>query len=212
MSTAKRAVIFVDGNNLYHGMKSIKLPAEELDYEKLSQKLVMGREWVETRYYIGRVQQVGDLTRYQTQRKFLSRLDKCDRVNYFLGRIEQRPNKSAKHLTKWLNALALRSDISVPENVVQELRGIVEKSSQYVEKAVDVMIAIDMVSMAFEDKYDVAYLLSADGDFTSAIKRVKETKPERKVFVASVTSGYKIAQAADTFIPLNREYFHECWV
>ena len=74
------------------------------------------------------------------------------------------------------------------------------------------MIATDMVSMAFEDKYDVAYLLSADGDFTSAIKRVKETKPERKVFVASVISGHEITQAADTFIRLNREYFHECWV
>ena len=213
MGTTERAVIFIDGNNFYHGMKSIQLPAAELDYEEFSQKLVMGREWVETRYYAGRVQQVGDRTLYQNQRKFLSRLDKCDRVNCFLGRIEQRPNKSAKHLDNWLNALARRSDISVPENVVQELRGIVKKSkSQYVEKAVDVMIATDMVSMAFEDKYDVAYLLSADGDFTSAIKRVKETKPERKVFVASATSGYEIARAADTFIRLNRGYFHECWV
>ena len=58
MSTTERAVIFIDGNNFYHGMKSIQLPTAELDYEKFSQKLVMGRKWVETRYYIGQVQQV----------------------------------------------------------------------------------------------------------------------------------------------------------
>ena len=171
----------------------------------------MGRKWVETRYYTGQVQQVGDLTHYKNQRKFLSRLDKCNRVNYFLGRIEQRPNKSAQHLKNWLNALARRSDISVPENVVQELRGIVKKSkSEYVEKAVDVMIATDMVSMAHEGKYDVAYLVSADGDFTPAVEKVHSTG--RQVFAASPQPGHKLANSVNTSIPMKRDFFHGCWL
>ena len=70
-------------------------------------------------------------------------------------------------------------------------------------------IATDMVAMAYKDEYDVAYLLSADGDFISAIREVRATG--RKVFVSSPVSGYQLSQAADTFIPLTRDPFRSCW-
>jgi uncharacterized LabA/DUF88 family protein len=38
-----------------------------------------------------------------------------------------------------------------------------------VEKAVDVFIAVDMVVMAERQEFDVAYLLSADVDFTPRV-------------------------------------------
>ena len=47
MGTTERAVIFIDGNNFYHGMKSIQLSAAELDYEKFSQKCdYIARYWL----------------------------------------------------------------------------------------------------------------------------------------------------------------------
>lgn len=201
----------MDGNNFYHSVKTLGLPAGELHYEQFSQKLVQDREWLETRYYIGEVQQKGDLTRHIKQREFLQFLEQFNRVHYFLGRVERRPaDRSAMQLSRWLKALQKRSDISVPADVVSELRKIADsRSVQYVEKAVDVMIATDMISMAYEDKYDVAYLLSADGDFTSAVQKVRETG--RKVLVASATPGHEISKAANSFIPLKREFFHGCW-
>ena len=42
----------------------------------------------------------------------------------------------------------------------------------YVEKQADVWIAVDLVSMAYRDEYDVAYLLSADADYVSAVREV----------------------------------------
>ena len=205
-----RAIIFIDGNNFYHGMKEKRLSSMELDYTRFSRKLVLDRQWVETRYYVGRVKQEGDVTRYQKQQKFLHRLNTFENVNYFLGRVERRQIKgSAKKLKRWLGALPNRPDVSIFPEIVEELRRVANVDSvQWVEKAVDVMIATDMVSMAYEEKYDVAYLLSADGDFTHAIKKVRDIG--RKVFVASPVPGNEISKAADTFIPLDSGFFDDC--
>jgi uncharacterized LabA/DUF88 family protein len=42
------------------------------------------------------------------------------------------------------------------------------------EKKIDIRIAIDMVSLAYEDGYDTAILVSGDGDFVPVIKKLKE--------------------------------------
>ena len=212
----KRAVVFIDGNNFYHGMRQIGLTTgADFDYEAFSRKLTDGRKWRETRYYIGRVQQAGDLTRYQHQRKFLAHLDRSARIRYFLGRLETRPTKGGvgHKLQKWLNALPHRDDVNLPPTLFDELTEIAQpaKASIWVEKAVDVMLATDMVSLAYEDQYDVAYLVSADGDFTPAVQTVRATG--RQVFVASPSHGQKLANAADTFISMKkRAFFHGCWL
>ncbi len=211
--TKKRAIVFIDGSNFYHGMRSINLnPNFDFDFEAFSRKLVGARTWVETRYYIGRVRQEGDLTHYQTQRKFLAHLGKFNQITTFLGRLEHRPAKGGKKLQRWLDALRHREDMDLPPNVIDELTRIAqfENTPIWTEKAVDVMIATDMVSMAYEAQYDVAYLVSADGDFTPAVKKVRATG--RQVFAASPLHGQKLADAVNTFIPMKREFFHGCWL
>jgi uncharacterized LabA/DUF88 family protein len=42
-----------------------------------------------------------------------------------------------------------------------------------IEKKVDIKIAIDMVSLAYEDTYDIAVLVSGDGDFVPVVKKIK---------------------------------------
>ena len=211
-SSKEKAIIFIDGSNFYHGMKEKRLSSMELDYAKFSRKLVLDRQWIQTRYYVGQVKQEGDLTAYQKQQKFLRRLKSFESVNYFLGKLERRQMKgSSKKLKKWLDALPNRPDVSISPEIVEELSRVASFDSvTWVEKGVDVMIATDMVSMAYEDKYDTAYLLSADGDFTHAIKKVRDTC--RKVFVASPVPGNEISKAADVFIPLDRRFFDGCWL
>jgi uncharacterized LabA/DUF88 family protein len=43
-----------------------------------------------------------------------------------------------------------------------------------IEKKVDIKIAIDMVSLAYENAYDTAVLVSGDGDFVPVLKKIKE--------------------------------------
>ena len=48
-------------------------------------------------------------------------------------------------------------------------------SSQGVaEKKVDINIAVDIISLAYENAYDTAVLVSGDGDFVPVVKRLKE--------------------------------------
>ena len=73
----------------------------ELDYTQFSRKLVLDRRWIETRYYVGRVKQEGDVTAYQKQQKFLHQLKNFENVSYFLGRLERRQmNSSGKKLKR----------------------------------------------------------------------------------------------------------------
>lgn len=53
-------------------------------------------------------------------------------------------------------------------------RRIVDGRSVYEEKGVDVQIAVDMLTGAFRDVYDVAVLVSSDGDFRPAVEAVRE--------------------------------------
>jgi len=101
--------------------------------------------------------------------------------------------------------------VDLAPNIVAELTRIASTAEGpiWVEKAVDVMIATDMVSMAYRGLYDVAYLVSADGDFTPAVQEVRDTG--RQVFAASSLPGHKLAKTADAFIPMRREFFHGCW-
>ena len=62
-----------------------------------------------------------------------------------------------------------------------------------------------MILMAYADEYDVAFLLSADGDFIPAVEAVKSMG--KKVFAASPSRGNELKQVVDTFIPLEREWF-----
>ena len=56
----------------------------------------------------------------------------------------------------------------------------------FVEKAVDVMVAIDLVTMAIANAYDAAYLLSADGDYTPAVEAARALG--KKIYAASLLS------------------------
>lgn len=62
----------------------------------------------------------------------------------------------------------------------QELRNmgitlrLKELNNKYpTQKGVDIFLASDMISLAYEDAYDVAIILSGDGDYTALIDLVK---------------------------------------
>jgi hypothetical protein len=111
---------------------------------------------------------------YADQRSFVGKLQSTDsRISIHFGRIEPRPaeNDAAGELQRYLHAMTVRID----SGVFRDLVAIASKYKNiaWVEKAVDVQIAIDMVVMAARDEYDAAYLLSADGDFTGVVEFVR---------------------------------------
>jgi len=208
-----RAILFIDGNNWYHSMGNIGVGDRLiLDYRAISEKLVgPARDWVGTRYYIGRVSQESNRQFYADQRRFLASLQATDaRITTHLGRLERRPanNQAVLELRQYLGNLAVRIDSQVYHDLMQITTNH-HLPYVYVEKAVDVMLAVEMVVMAERDEYDSAYLLSADGDFTPAVEAVSACG--KKVYAASPGPGAKLGAVVDSYIHLDRAWFSDCY-
>lgn len=208
---ASRAVLFIDGNNWFHSLKDLgSVHLGRLDYRKLSLKLVGPRQWIATRYYIGRVPQSGDTKLYADQRRFLAKLDADPLISTHLGRLEPRSanNAAAQELRTYLASLNTKIDRRVYQKLM-EIAKRHKKSTVFVEKAVDVMLATDLVIMAERDCFDAAYLLSADGDFTPAVEHVRSLG--KKVYAVSAATGAKLASAVHSFIRLPATWFDDCY-
>lgn len=207
-----RATIFIDGNNWYHAIFDVGVrDLGRLDYGLISLKLLGPREWIGTRYYIGRVSQSGNPQMYADQRRFTSSLAASDsRISVHFGRLESRPhqNAAAEELQHYLATLPTRID----PDLYRDLDHIARKhrtTEVIVEKAVDVMLAVDLVVMAERNLFDAAYLLSADGDFTPAVEAVRAHG--KKVYIVSPASGAQLAAVANSFIKLKRDWFDDCY-
>lgn len=210
-----RAILFIDGNNWYHGLTETKVgDLLRLDYGKISQKLVGPRTWVETRYYIGALKQSWSSKLYADQRRFLSFLESDDtRISVHLGRLEERPVKNplAGELTAYLLSPEGKALPTQQRATLSTLAYKHQKVTTLKEKAVDVALAVDIYRLAMEDRYDAAYLLSADGDFTPPVEAV--CKMGKKVYSASPSAIFSSALKAccTAHIRLEVPWFTDCY-
>jgi len=71
------------------------------------------------------------------------------------------------------------------------------------EKGVDVKLAIDLLSLAYNNKYDIAILISNDSDFVPAVKEVQILN--KKVYNVSfpATKCYHLNRICDKTIKIN---------
>jgi uncharacterized LabA/DUF88 family protein len=209
---AQRAVLFIDGNNWYHGIRRAGVEnLSSIDYARLSRRLVGHRSWVGTRYYIGQMPRTWDAELYSEQRRFLSHLSADDsRITIHLGRLETRWTRNEAIVD--LQEILARPGARLDEEVRSALLDLVRRHRRtqvLIEKAVDVMLAVDLVVLAERDRYDTAYLLSADGDFTPAVTAARAAG--KAVFAVSPAYGGQLAAAATGFIRLDREWFRGCY-
>jgi len=207
-----RAILFIDGNNWFHGLQHAGVTDRaRLDYRKISEKLIGPRLWIGTRYYIGQVNQKFNAQLYAQQRSFLAALEATDpRISVHLGRIEPRTasNDAARELRHYLSQLSA----PIAPQVFSDLTALADRHNDatvFVEKAVDVFLAVDLVTMALGDSYDAAYLLSADGDFTPAVQAVRDRG--KKVYAASLLPGAQLGRVVNSFIRLTPSWFQECY-
>jgi uncharacterized LabA/DUF88 family protein len=207
-----RAILFVDGNNWFHSLEEAGVEHRlKLNYAKISEKLLLSRQWIATRYYIGQVDQRQGANVYADQRRFVAKLEQADkRISVHFGRIEPRwqASDAAKELLEYLASLKYKID----SKTYTDLHDIGKRHAGtlvWTEKAVDVKLAVDMVVMATSDQYDAAYILSADGDYTGAVDYVRGIG--KKVFAASLSHGAQLAAVVNTFIPLKSEWFDDCY-
>lgn len=200
-----RAILFIDGNNWFHGLRKVNADAYDLDYRKLARELLKGRSLAEIRFYIGRV--TGDRDRIERQRNRIASLE-SQGVQVIWGRIQKNviPPEKNPALRK-LRTILAEDGSRIPADIRGQLNELGNMSvADYVEKKVDVAIAVDLVRMAYEDQYDVAYLLSADADYVAAVKEVQR---RGKTVFGAKAAGVRSDELGGVIkmIPLRREQF-----
>lgn len=149
MINKKRVAIYIDGSNFY-----FKLRSPQLDLKNLSK------------------------FDFQGFAKFLAR----DRIiisrRYYIGVVRAKENnKKGQGLRK--EQQRLFAYLQSPEqNFIIKKGYLMENDGVYHEKGVDVNLAIDLLTGAYDDLYDSAILVSSDTDLIPAIKKVRFLEKE----------------------------------
>jgi uncharacterized protein (TIGR00288 family) len=73
------------------------------------------------------------------------------------------------------------------------------------EKGVDVRVAVEMIRLAREDKYDTAYLLSSDTDLVPAVEEVRSFGKEVVYVGISEGQSFGLTKASNNTILLREE-------
>lgn len=152
--TQERVVCFVDGFNLYHAINNLRLPhLKWLDLWKLASAL----------------------TRPKSQ-KLLN-------VFYFSAYAEWLPASKKRHL-QYVKALTQVGVTPIMGQFKAKDRKCPKCKHQWCgheEKETDVNIALALLNLSYQNKYDRALLISNDSDLAPAIHMVRKHFPHKQI-------------------------------
>jgi uncharacterized LabA/DUF88 family protein len=84
----KKIIIYIDGSNFYYSIKN-KFKTK-INIEKFCKKIVENNNLIAINYYIAPLTQKTHPEQYLKQQKFFKELNKIDKLNIILGRLEKR--------------------------------------------------------------------------------------------------------------------------
>ena len=167
----ERIAILVDGSNLYHYLRELKLTGlAEFDYKTFAQFLARGRTVESATYYIGKVRSHGDA--------------------------------KGEELRRWQQKLVARLQ-NMEWRV--EYGHMMENSGVFQEKGVDVHIAVDLLTGAYDNCYDTAVLVSSDTDLIPAIHGVRRKGKKIEYIGFAHRPSFGLIKNVDLTTTLRRE-------
>jgi uncharacterized LabA/DUF88 family protein len=97
---------------------------------------------------------------------------------------------------------------------VQEIRlwtgRMARTNNVWYEKGVDVQIATHLVAMAYRDEYDVAILVSGDGDLAPAVREVRRLGRIVENAMPLGRHSWHLLQDSSRFIPIDLALWQRC--
>jgi len=165
-SPKQRVIVYVDGFNLYFGLKAKGWKKSYwLNLQKLSENiLTKEQKLVSVKYFTSRISFPPE--KVKRQGTFIEALETLPKVKIFYGHYQS--NKSICRKCGYIDM--------IPS-----------------EKMTDVNIAVELLSDAYEDKYDTAILISADSDLIAPIKTVHRLFKSKRIVVAFPPARHSFA-------------------
>lgn len=159
----ERVVAYIDGFNLYFGLRSKDWRRYYwLDLQKMVQNLLKPNQVLDcTKYFTARISGPPDKQKRQTT--YIEALETLPNFQTFYGKYQ---------------------------NISRTCRRCDYLEAVPIEKMTDVNIAVELLSDAFRDLYDAAYLISADSDLVPVIASMRSLFPQKRVIVAFPPGRY----------------------
>lgn len=189
----KKVIILVDGQNLYYGLKSMKLMERDIHWSNLFRSFLTDDDELIRSYWF-RPQKILDTYYTHTnivyqiiKNEFPQHLQKyCRDKSRIPCSIEAAVNERVHTVEEWIkkekskfaaieynyDQMALEfEDIEIVKTGIVKINPF---RQDYVgEKGVDISLAVKMISLSVESKCDKIILVSGDYDYAEAIKFVK---------------------------------------
>jgi uncharacterized LabA/DUF88 family protein len=149
-----RVITYIDGFNLYFGLKSKKWQRYYwLNLSLLARNLLKPfQKHVCVKYFTSRI--VTPVRKHHRQLVYLEALETLPDLSIFYGNYQHNPHTCPSC-------------------------GYIETIPN--EKMTDVNIAVELLADAYQDKFDTALLVSADSDLSAPIEKVRQLFPKKKV-------------------------------
>lgn len=192
----KRAGFFVDGFNLYHAIDNTFGDSRYkwLNLRKLADNLVSNDEVVKNVFYFSAycTWNEGKRTRHKQYVKALS----SKGVQLIKGNFQRSTARFFRDKMEVVESDLDKADL--PEKLIFKT---------FEEKKTDVNIAVKLIEEATNADYDVFYIISADSDFSPALKYLK--KYHRKIKLINVlpinSKGITLGQVCDYQIVIDED-------
>jgi len=174
-----RVLTYIDGFNLYFGLKRGGWERYKwLNLQLLAQHLLKPEQkLVFTKYFTSRIALPNE--KANRQAVFIQALETLDDLQIFYGKYLAIPRKCRRC----------------------GFRDIVPN-----EKMTDVNIAVEMMSDAFENRFDTGLLISGDSDLTAPVRSIKKFFPEKRIVIAfpPQTFSIELSKHADAYFTIGR--------
>ena len=145
---------------------------------------------------------------YKNFSKFLINDRELILKKYYIGAVREEFNnpksKELRHSQRILLGKLQKNDWKVG-------LGHMLKTDSYHEKGVDVLMAVDLLVGAYEDKYDTAILISSDTDLIPVIKKVRSMKKKVEYIGFSHKPSYGLITNSDIRRLLIKEELLKCF-
>ncbi len=161
-----RVAIFIDGSNLYNGMRD-NLSNTRFNLQELVAQLLGKRQLVRTYYYNALLTEDYENDLREGQQRFFESLRRIPFTTVRLGRLHRRFDGTL------------------------------------VEKGIDVAIAVESLSLAYEDAYDTVLLVSGDGDYVQLVEAIKRKGKHVECAMFRNQSAGVLLEYVDVFRPLD---------
>lgn len=153
----ERVITYIDGFNLYFGLRSKKWQRYYwLNLNLLASNLMKPyQRHICTKYFTSRI--VNPPAKHKRQTVYLEALETLPNLSIFYGKYQHN-----QHTCPNCGNIEI-----IPS-----------------EKMTDVNIAVELLADAYQDTFDTALLISADSDLTAPIEKVRQLFPKKKVVSA----------------------------